>query len=58
MWQILNLTPDTHPIHFHLVNVQLIQRQKFDGVSRQLGPYRASDAARSQRTGLEGNGAR
>lgn len=31
VWQIMNLTGDVHPIHFHLVNVQLIQRQKFDG---------------------------
>ena len=31
VWQIMNLTGDTHPIHFHLVNVQLIQRQPFKG---------------------------
>jgi spore coat protein A len=31
VWQIMNLTGDTHPIHFHLVNVQLIQRQAFVG---------------------------
>jgi len=31
VWQIMNLTGDTHPIHFHLVNVQLIQRQQFEG---------------------------
>ena len=31
VWQIFNLTGDTHPIHFHLVNVQLIQRQAFTG---------------------------
>ena len=31
VWQIMNLTGDTHPIHFHLVNVQLIQRQPFLG---------------------------
>jgi spore coat protein A, manganese oxidase len=31
VWQIMNLTADTHPIHFHLVNVQLIQRQAFLG---------------------------
>jgi spore coat protein A len=31
VWQIMNLTADVHPIHFHLVNVQLIQRQKFGG---------------------------
>jgi spore coat protein A, manganese oxidase len=31
VWQIMNQTADTHPIHFHLVNVQLIQRQAFTG---------------------------
>ena len=31
VWQIFNLTGDTHPIHFHLVNVQVIQRQPFTG---------------------------
>jgi spore coat protein A len=31
VWQIFNLTADTHPIHFHLVNVQVIQRQPFSG---------------------------
>ncbi len=31
VWQIFNLTGDTHPIHFHLVNVQVIQRQAFSG---------------------------
>jgi len=31
VWQIMNLTGDTHPIHFHLVNVQVIQRQAFQG---------------------------
>jgi spore coat protein A len=31
VWQIMNLTGDVHPIHFHLVNVQLIQRQAFEG---------------------------
>jgi spore coat protein A len=34
VWQIMNLTGDTHPIHFHLVNVQLIQRQPFEGNPR------------------------
>ena len=36
VWQIFNLTGDTHPIHFHLVNVQLIQRQRFKGVPGKL----------------------
>ena len=31
VWQLFNLTGDTHPIHFHLVNVQIIQRQIFTG---------------------------
>ncbi len=29
IWQIANLTGDTHPIHFHLVNVQILSRQAF-----------------------------
>lgn len=29
IWEIANLTMDTHPMHFHLVNVQLLWRQKF-----------------------------
>lgn len=29
VWEIANLTADTHPIHFHLVNVQLLSRQRF-----------------------------
>jgi spore coat protein A len=30
VWEIANLTGDTHPIHFHLVNVQLLSRRPFD----------------------------
>ena len=29
VWEILNLSADTHPIHFHLVNVQVLSRQAF-----------------------------
>lgn len=29
VWEIINLTGDTHPIHFHLVNVQVLSRQAF-----------------------------
>ena len=29
VWEIANLTGDTHPIHFHLVNVQVLSRQPF-----------------------------
>jgi spore coat protein A, manganese oxidase len=43
VWEIANLTGDTHPIHFHLVNAQLISRQAFpvhsyDGTPRRTGP--------------------
>ena len=29
IWEIYNLTGDTHPIHFHLVDVQVLSRQAF-----------------------------
>ncbi|HLO33496.1 MAG TPA: multicopper oxidase domain-containing protein [Anaerolineales bacterium] len=29
VWQIANLTGDSHPIHFHLANVQVLSRQTF-----------------------------
>lgn len=31
MWRIWNLTADTHPIHVHLVGVQVVKRELFDG---------------------------
>ncbi len=30
VWEIFNTTGDVHPMHFHLVNVQVINRQLFD----------------------------
>jgi spore coat protein A len=30
VWEIINLTADTHPIHLHLVQFQLLNRQKFN----------------------------
>jgi spore coat protein A len=52
VWQIANLTGDTHPIHFHLVNVQIISRQAFDtnnynGTPVYTGPRRAPAAYES-----------
>jgi FtsP/CotA-like multicopper oxidase with cupredoxin domain len=43
VWQIANLSEDTHPIHFHLVNVQVISRQpfaanKYTGMPTYTGP--------------------
>ena len=49
VWQIVNLTGDTHPIHFHLVNVQIVSRQPFNvksykgGVPAYTGPARPPD---------------
>jgi len=30
VWRIFNTTGDTHPMHFHLINLQVISRQPFD----------------------------
>ncbi len=48
IWQIANLSADTHPIHFHLVNVQVLARQPFDvdryeGAPLYTGPARPPD---------------
>jgi spore coat protein A len=51
VWRIFNLTGDTHPVHFHLVNVQVLSRQPFDvehfmakkGAVRFTGPGRPAD---------------
>jgi spore coat protein A, manganese oxidase len=48
VWQIANLTGDTHPIHFHLVNVQVLGRQPFNvdtynGTPSYTGPARNPD---------------
>lgn len=45
VWQIANLTGDTHPIHWHLVNVQVLGRQPFNvdsytGTPSYTGPAR------------------
>ncbi len=31
VWEIVNMTADAHPIHLHLVQFQLMNRQSFDG---------------------------
>jgi spore coat protein A len=30
VWELLNLTEETHPIHLHLVRFQILDRQRFD----------------------------
>lgn len=29
-FHIINLTPDSHPIHFHLINMQKVKQYPFD----------------------------
>jgi spore coat protein A len=48
IWEIANLSADTHPLHFHLVNVQVLARQAFNmktyaGVPNLSGPVMAPD---------------
>ncbi len=50
VWEIVNLTADTHPMHFHLVNVQVLSRQAFSvkqyagGIPNYQGQLIAPDA--------------
>lgn len=37
VWQIVNTTADAHPMHFHLVNVQVLQRQPFNAFGPTTG---------------------
>jgi spore coat protein A len=30
MWEVVNMTADTHPIHLHLVQFQILDRQKYN----------------------------
>jgi spore coat protein A len=50
VWHIVNTTADTHPMHFHLVNVQVLERYPFDfanytsGNPPPSGPVRGPDS--------------
>jgi spore coat protein A, manganese oxidase len=39
VWQIANLTGDTHPIHFHLANVQILSRAPFSSYAKGTPAY-------------------
>ena len=58
VWEIVNLTGDTHPIHFHLVNVQVLSRQAFDVDALRGRRARAYRAGRSPRTPTSSAGRR
>jgi FtsP/CotA-like multicopper oxidase with cupredoxin domain len=40
-WEIYNFTADAHPIHLHLVQFQVVDRQPFDGPA--YGPAPGED---------------
>ena len=39
IWEVANLTGDVHPMHFHLVNVQIINREPFADGSYNSGAF-------------------
>jgi spore coat protein A len=53
LWQIINLTADAHPIHLHLVQFQLVSRQKFN-MNRYSANYDAAFQAAGFPFGFEG----
>jgi spore coat protein A, manganese oxidase len=48
IWELYNLTADTHPIHFHLVNVQVLNRQVFNDAG-----YMAAGTAAASGTNVD-----
>jgi spore coat protein A len=44
IWEIINLTADAHPMHLHLVQFQLMNRQNFN-VNKYTGVYNAAFGA-------------
>jgi len=51
IWELVNLTDDTHPIHLHLVRFQILDRRRFDafqymnaGTLRYVGPLMPPEA--------------
>ena len=54
IWELVNLTDDSHPIHLHLVRFQILDRRRFDmfeymskGTLRFTGPVLAPEAHES-----------
>ena len=54
IWELVNLTDDSHPIHLHLVRFQILDRRRFDtfdyqyrGKLRYVGPVQPPEAFES-----------
>ncbi len=43
IWEIYNLTGDTHPMHIHLVNAQILQRAQFDALTPIFAPIAGTE---------------
>ncbi len=54
VWEIYNTTGDVHPMHFHLVNVQVINRQLFDVTAHSPTSLHADPSSRPSRTSWGG----
>jgi len=57
LWEIINMTADAHPIHLHLVQFQLMNRQPFDlrgYTAAYNAAFQGSTAAIDPMTGLPG----
>ncbi len=39
IWEFVNLTEDTHPMHLHLVRMQILDRRVFDTFAYQTDPH-------------------
>jgi spore coat protein A len=54
IWELVNMTDDSHPIHLHLVRFQILDRRRFDrfdfqasGTMRLTGPVQLPEAFES-----------
>jgi spore coat protein A, manganese oxidase len=53
LWEIVNLTPDAHPIHVHLVQYQIVNRQMFN-MTQYLNAYNGAFPATTFQDPLTG----
>ena len=45
IWEFVNLTEDTHPMHLHLVRFQILDRRIFDTIDYQHRPKSSASPA-------------
>jgi spore coat protein A len=47
IWELVNMTDDSHPIHLHLVRFQILDRRRFDRFDYQAGNLRFTGPAQA-----------